>query len=203
MTLHARAGSKQPLCGYDIFLQKPGETETAWLGRTGLDGSILIPPSPEVLQVVYVRNGGQLLAKLPMVPGLEKNADAAVVDDDQRLAAESVIMADQEELVDLVTRRAVLAAQIRGAIKSGDLDEVDELLLELYSLRTRDQFTQQLTTQRQKLYSDDPTIQLRIDAMFDETRKLVVQYLDPSDVDKLTAEVREARAAAAAEKGGA
>ena len=196
LALHARTGSKRPLGGYDIFAQKPGQKETQWLGRTALDGTIVIPPVPELLRILYIRNGGQLLAKLPIVPGLEDRASASVIDDSQRLAAESVIMAAQEELVDLVTRRAVLSARISAAIKAGKVDEANQLLVELYGLRTRDQFTQQLAQERTKLVSDDPMIQRRVDLMFQEVRKLVVQYLDPNEVDKVGDQVRAAKEAA-------
>ncbi|MHB8897566.1 MAG: hypothetical protein ACYC6Y_02335, partial [Thermoguttaceae bacterium] len=183
--------------GYDVFLQKPGDKSTDWLGRTDLAGSIVVPPGPELLRVIYIRNGGQLLARLPLVPGLEESVEAAVADDDQRLAAEGVIMTAQEELLDLVTRRAVLAARISAAIAAGQPGEADEFLLQLYALRTRDQFTQQLEQERQKLMSEDPMIQRRVDEMFDKIRKLVVQHLDPNEVDKLGDQVRAAREAAA------
>lgn len=196
LTLHARTGSKRPLGGYDVYSQKPGEKSTEWLGRTDLAGAIEIPPVPELLRVLYIRDGGQLIAKLPIVPGLEEKVSASMMDDAQRLAAESVIMAAQEELVDLVTRRAVLAARISAAIKGGRVDEADELLVKLYALRTRDQFTQQLAQERKKLVSDDPLIQRRIDLMFQEVRKLVVQYLDPNEVDKIGDQVRAAKEAA-------
>lgn len=195
LTIQARSGSKRPLGGYDVFLQKPGETSTEWLGRTDLAGSILIPPTPNLLHILYVRNGGQLLAKLPLVPGLEESVVASVIDDDQRLAAESVIMAAQEELLDLVTRRAVLTARISAAIKAGNPSEADDLLVQLYALRTRDQFTQQLDQERKKLVSDDPLIERRIDLMFSKTRKLIVEYLDPNEVDKIGDQVRAALAA--------
>ena len=198
LRLHARTGSERPLGGYDVFAQRPGEKATEWLGRTDLAGAIEIPPAPELLRILYIRNGGQLLAKLPLVPGLEQEVSASVIDDDQRLAAESVIMAAQEELVDLVTRRSVLAARISAALKGGRVDEADELLVELYGLRTRDQFTQRLTQERKKLVSDDPLIQRRVDLMFDKMRKLIVQYLDPNEVDKIGDEVRAAKDAAAA-----
>ena len=197
LVVRARTGSKRPLCGYDIYLQKPGQTAGVWFGRTGLDGSIVIPPGEEPLMILYVRNGGQLLARLPLVPGLEQEAEAVVMDDDQRLAAESAVMAAQEELVDLITRRAVLAAQIRGAVRAGDFKSADRMLVDLFALRTRDQFTTQLAAQRQRLYSEDPIVQKHVDKMFEETRKLVVQYLDPNEIDKVSAEVREAKAAEA------
>jgi hypothetical protein len=202
LVIRARTGSNRPLGGYDVFLQKPGEKATEWLGRTDLAGSILIPPAPQLLHVIYIRNGGQLLAKLPLVPGVEESVEAAVIDDDQRLAAESVIMAAQEELVDLVTRRAVLAARISAAIKAGKADEADEFLVQLYGLRTRDQFTQQLDQERQKLMSEDPLIRRRVDLMFDKVRKLIVQYLDPNEVDKLGDQVRAAKEAAVSNRSG-
>ena len=200
--IRARTGSNRPLGGYDVFLQKPGEKATEWLGRTDLAGSILIPSAPQLLHVIYIRNGGQLLAKLPLVPGVEESVEAAVIDDDQRLAAESVIMAAQEELVDLVTRRAVLAARISAAIKAGKADEADEFLVQLYGLRTRDQFTQQLDQERQILMSEDPLIRRRVDLMFDKVRKLIVQYLDPNEVDKLGDQVRAAKEAAVSNRSG-
>jgi hypothetical protein len=202
LTIHGRTGPKRPLGGYDVFLQKPGEKQSEWLGRTDLKGSILVPPTPHLLHIIYVRNGGQLLAKLPLVPGLEDAVRAAVIDDDQRLAAESVIMAAQEELVDLVTRRAVLAARISAAIKAGKPEEADVLFVQLYGLRTRDQFTQQLALEREKLYSEDPLIERRVDLMFDKTRKLVVQYLDPDEIDRIGDEVRAAKEAAQSEDNG-
>jgi hypothetical protein len=162
-------------------------------------GQILIPTTPELLRILYVRNGGQLLAKLPLVPGLEEEVSVSVIDDDQRLAAESAIMAAQEELVDLVTRRTVLAARISAAIEEGQVDEADELLVQLYALRTRDQFTQQLAQERKKLVSNDPLIQRRVDLMFQNIRKLVVEYLDPNEVDKIGDQVRAAKEAADAE----
>ncbi len=201
LTLLARTGSKRPLGGYDVFMQKPGEKPTEWLGRTGIAGSILIPSTPHLLHILYIRNGGQLLAKLPLVPGFEESATASVIDDAQRLAAESVIMTAQEELIDLVTRRAVLAARISAEIKDGKVDEADELLVQLHGLRTRDQFTQQLTQERKKLISDDPLIQRRVDLMFDKIRKLIVQYLDPNEVDEIGDQVRAAKDAAVPERG--
>ena len=196
LKIHARTGEKRPLGGYDVFSQNPGEKSTEWLGRTDLNGGILVPPVPEILRILYIRNGGQLLAKLPIVPGLEQEVPVSVIDDNQRLAAESVIMTAQEELVDLVTRRAVLAARISAAIKNSQVDEADKLLVELYALRTRDQFTQQLAQERKKLVSDDPLIQRRVDLMFQKIRKLVVEYLDPNEVDKIGDQVRAAKAAA-------
>lgn len=198
LLLRARTDAERPLVGYDVFLQKPGEKTTERLGRTDQDGSILIPPTPNLLHVVYIRSGGQLLAKLPLVPGLEDSVTAAVIDDSQRLAAEALIMAAQEELVDLVTRRAVLIARIQAAIKAGKPEEADELLVKLYALKTRDQFTQQLDIEHNKIISDDPLIQRRVDMMFDKIHKQIVQHLDPKQVDEQGVLVRKALDAAPA-----
>ena len=198
LLLRARTDAERPLVGYDVFLQKPGEKATERQGRTDQNGSILIPPTPDLLRVMYIRNGGQLLAKLPLVPGLEETVTAAVIDDSQRLAAEAIIMAAQEELLDLVTRRAVLIARIQAALKAGKPEEADELLVKLYALKTRDQFTQQLDMEHNKIISDDPLIQRRVDVMFDKIHKQVVQHLDPNEVDKQGVLVREALKAAPA-----
>ncbi len=44
-------------------------------------------------------------------------------------------------------------------------------------------------------------IQRRVDLMFDKIRKLIVQYLDPNEVDEIGDQVRAAKDAAVPERG--
>ena len=71
------------------------------------------------------------------------------------------------------------------------------MVADLFALRTRHLYKTHRAAQRQRLYSEDPIIQQQVDKMFEETRRLVVQYLDPNEIDKVSAEVREAKAAEA------
>ena len=66
------------------------------------------------LQLLYVKNGKQLLARLPVLPGQSESLLAALVDDDRRLQAEGLVIALQSRALDLVARREILAARFRA-----------------------------------------------------------------------------------------
>jgi len=195
LVLKARTDDKRLLAGYDVYGHYPGEKSAELLGRTDIRGELRVPPGKSPLRLLLVKHGGQLLARLPVVPGLEPVLTAAVADDDQRLEAEGYLAGFQDELIDLVTSREVLLARARARIEAGDLAAAEALLSELRGLKSRDQFARQLAAQKQKSVSKDPVVQKKIDAMFDETEKLLKQYLDPAVVERLTAEVTKARAA--------
>lgn len=197
LVLKSRTTEHRLLEDYEVYTQVPGQTTTQLLGRTDRFGSLAIPPARQGLRILFVKSGSQLLARLPIVAGLEPRLEATIVDDHQRLAAEGFIIGAQERLVDVVTRRAVLMARIRGQLKAGRPQQADKLVVELYALQTRAQMTRYLDVEHKKRYSDDPLIQRRIDALFENTRKLAVQYLDPAPVDQVAQEVRQALSTAA------
>ena len=147
------------------------------------------------MRVLLVKNGGELLARLPLVPGIPAEISAPIANDDQRLRAEGFIKGFEEELVDLVTRREVLLAQIRTRMDAGQYDEAESLIRQLRRLKTRDELGRSLGQEKIRLTSDDAAVQHKIDAMFDDTRKLLQQHLDPETVEQLARELLEARTA--------
>jgi len=224
LTLTSRADSEKLLAGYDIYVQSPESAATELLGRTDRTGSVIIRPGEDPLRLLLVRHGGMLLARLPTVPGMlewpklkqkepitswrvarspislgkedkEEQLYAEIPNDDQRLAAEGFILGLQEDLVDLVTRREVLVAQARARLKAKKVDEADTLIRQLQQLKTRDEFARELDQQKDKIYSDDDMIQRQIDSMFDNTQKLLKEYLDPKVIEELGDELARARAA--------
>ncbi|RMF96394.1 MAG: hypothetical protein D6741_10910 [Planctomycetota bacterium] len=194
LVLFSPGEEKTPLVGYDIYAKSPGEEHYQRIGRTDFQGVIEIAPvdvSP--LRELIVKHGSRQMARLPLVPGLEPVLEAALPNDDQRLAAEGYLIGVQDELMDLVTRRTLLLARARRALENGDFETADRLLSEARALKTREQFVNELTQQQKLAVCDDPASQRRVDAMFDEIKKLVVQFLDPSEVESLTQQLAQAR----------
>ncbi|NLY03174.1 MAG: hypothetical protein GXY83_44565 [Rhodopirellula sp.] len=152
------------------------------------------------LCVLLVKSGGALLARLPIVPGVEREIVAPVPDDDQRLEAEGFVNGLQEELVDLVTRREVLVARIRGRMAEGKFSEAETLLSELRQMKNREEFGRDLDREHKKIYSEDPAVQRRIDKLFTDTQKLLQQHLDPAELEQLIRDLAEARRAVSSAK---
>jgi hypothetical protein len=197
LSLMSSGAEPRGLAGYDIYRQHPGEIATELVGRTDRHGGLSIGAGDSPLCILYVKHGGELLARLPMVPGATGELEARIADDDQRLEAEGFINGVQQDLVDLITRRTVLLARTRSQIEAKKYDEAEKLVEDLYKLETRDNLARYLSQEKEKVYSKNPTVQRRIDAMFDETQKALHQYLDPEEIKQLAEEVRKARSAGA------
>ncbi|NUQ61327.1 MAG: hypothetical protein HUU20_02495 [Pirellulales bacterium] len=200
LELRSRTDAKKPLVGYEIYQQKLGSKEADRIGRTDWRGMLVVGPAGPPLRVLLVKSGSILLARLPIVPGLETEITAPVPDDDQRLEAEGFVNGFQEELVDLVTRREVLVARIRSRIQAGKLNEAEALLSELRLMKNREEFRRDLDREQKKIFSEDPVVQRRIDTLFSDTHKLLQRYLDPAQVEQLVRELADARRSADAGK---
>lgn len=193
LTLLSRSDPQQTLAGYDVYARPPDEKTGVLLGRTDRRGQITIQPTDCPLRILLVRNGNEALARLPIVPGLEPELTAVVPNDDHRLEAEGVITGLREEMVDLVTRRAVLITRTRARIKAGKFDEATELIELLRDLPDGPQFARTLKAQKKEIHSSDPAVQAKIDAMFADTQKLLQQYLPPEAIEQVWQELRKAK----------
>jgi len=152
--------------------------------------------------LLYVKHVGELLARLPLLPGLLAEADAAVPDDDLRLLAEGYLMGLRDDVIDAVAERAILIPRVRTLIQAGRLDEAQDLLRQLQTMDSADQFLRELSLKQKRLISDDPAVQRRLDAMFSDVEKLIHEKLDRQTIEQLQAELVQARAAAAREQTG-
>lgn len=195
LTLQSRSDPQQLLAGYDVYSHPPHSTTTVLLGRTDRRGCVSVPPvdKQNPLRVLMVRNGGEPLARLPIVPGMEPELFAAIANDDRRLEAEGIITGLQEEMVDLVARREVLFTRARTRIETGKLDEARELIDELRKLPDGPQFALKLNERQKRVRSGDAAVQAKIDALFDDTHKLLKKHLDPGPIEELWQELRRAR----------
>jgi len=195
--LVSRGAPEKPLVGYELYAQSSDVQEQAAvvrLGESDAEGKVRVPPtSDRRVRMLYLKNGGLVLARLPIVPGAERQVDVPLADDDPRLAAETRLAAIREELVDVVARRNILMARARQKIKTADFAAAQQLLEAINQLPGRSQFNLTLMTIARLTKSDDPQIQRRIEQLFEATQSALSQYLDPRPVSELQNELREAQ----------
>jgi hypothetical protein len=195
LVLRERVDGNRPLTGYEVLARDPGTDVTIPLGRTDHRGAIRIEPGRDPVRILYVRNGYSLLARLPIVPGWQSEVVANLPDDRAGLSAERFLAGLQDSLVDLVARRAILITRIRRQLRAGNLDGAKEQLDELQRLPNRQRFLQMVAQQQQRSVSNDPEVRARIEQIFDTTKRLLVNYLDPRPINQLQSEYDRARRA--------
>lgn len=193
LALQSRTEPKVPLPGYRIFEYDKETKESAFLGRTDWQGRISIAPREKPLLLLAVKNGGELLARFPFVPGLDPVVTAEIANDDFRLRAEGFVVGLQEELVDLYAKRELLRKGALIKIDAGELDRAKQMCEELDRLPNVRTFSLKLAEERKKLGTKDPVVQAKIDKLFAETQKLVDQCLDEKPLVQLAQELHDAR----------
>ena len=198
-TLELRTADKQarPLSGYMVYAHPFGSKETHLLGATDARGALTIEPEEGAVRVLLIKSGGFVMARLPILPGLDPVAVASVPDDQLRLQVEGLITGFQEELVDLIARRQVLMTRIRTRLKAGKKDEAKQLLGELRRLRTQQDCSRELLVERQRRSARDPRTQRQIDKLFDDTQTVINRFLDSRALDRLDREVNGGESAQA------
>ena len=180
------------LTGYEVYVKNPGEEKTELLGLTDWQGGIDLEPTDKPLRLFYIKNGGQMLGRLPYVVGQQPVITANVVDDDPRLAAESYIKSLQSRVLDLVARRQILQVRIRSKLKKGDYAGSKQLVTAFRSLPTAGQLTLELEDRQRRMSHVPGVTGKRIEKLFSDGHKLLQGFLDSADADKLAAEVVEA-----------
>jgi hypothetical protein len=214
LLLESRAADRQPLEGYDIHVKAPQGKETQLLGKTNWQGMLEIARAKEPvaapaqagaketpalaatespLHLLYVRSGGKMVARLPLVPGSVPEATVRLIDDQQRLQADGLVAALHSRVTDLVARREILAVRARGKIKQGKFEEAEKLVNEYRTLETRADLLRHLDEQQPKIRSADKQTQGRIDKSFGDARKLLSKFLDPAGADNLAKEIAQAK----------
>lgn len=193
LRLTSRDEHKKPLAGYDVFARTPEEDAFRWIGRTDWDGRLTVNDRDGTPLVLAIKHGSRLLAKLPLVPGMVAEAAVSLPDDDPRLEAEAALRGIQDELVDLVVQRTVLLAKARARVAEKKWDEAADLLDQVRKLKSREVFSSEIMQLQQRIYCPEPVAQQQMNQMFGEVRRLVNQYLDPSEFEKLVQQVAHGR----------
>ncbi|MFP6618613.1 MAG: hypothetical protein VB877_04640, partial [Pirellulaceae bacterium] len=165
------------------------------LGQSDWRGVIKIDPIKSGVRVVYIKNGQQLLARLPMVPGYYPEQTAILPNDDSRLKVESYVTGIQNSLLDLVIQQKVLEIRIKGKIKQKKFDEANTLLDELRELTSLEDLEVLLQSKEREIFATklDVRLERKITQLFQQTRALMAKYLDPKLESKLVQEVAKNR----------
>ena len=192
--LLSKTDPPQPLAGYEIYSKNPITEESTLVGHTDWRGAIEIKPLESApLQVLYVRSGATLLARLPIVAGETPVATAQLLDDENRLHAEGLARSLQAALIDRVAERELLAARIRKLIKDSKLAEAEKLVDRYRTLPTLSDLRMRLDRARQEVATDNPRVQARIDQLFADVQAQLVKFVNPNQVDLLAAELSKAQ----------
>ena len=191
--LHSRKSDKKPLVGYEVLTLDTGTNRQNRIGISDAAGEVQILPGKSPIEMLLIKHGGQLLAKLPVVPGAEREIKVPLPDDEARLTAESRLAGVREDLIDVVARRNILIARTRQKIEKKDFAGAEQLLRALDDLPGKSQFTSTLDTSERLIRSDDPQIQRRIKQLFDATRTLAAQFLDSKPIGEIHDSLREAQ----------
>lgn len=203
LQLRSTDKTAETMSGYDVLAKDPRAEETKPLGRTDWRGAMMIPSSDYPLRVLYLKNGNQLLARLPMIPGLEPTLIADLAGDDRRLQVEGFIAGMQGKIMDLVARRAIVSQRIKRRANEGKLDEAAKLLDEFRALTTKEELTRQIDQAQVKFTSPNKRVQDKINKLFEDTRKLLDKFVKGGQLRDLETEVGgQAAAAGAAGTGG-
>jgi hypothetical protein len=181
----------QPLSGCHAYFDVAGDDakESLLVGVSDQSGTIEVPATDERVQVVWIKSGKLLLAKLPVVSGLEDAIEVPLAEDPARIRAEADLEALRTELVDLVARRSILLARGHAAVTAGEIPLARSLADELDKLSTRAQFNLRIDSVAQSARSPDRLAQARIDRLIEETRSVLGRYLDPREIGALRNEI--------------
>lgn len=188
----------RPLVGYEVHAKSTDEgSPSEFVGRSDWRGKVVVPrQADQPVRVLFVRNGQQLLGKLPVVPGVDAELVAPLRNDDLRLEAEGFLIGVQDSLVDLIARREVLAVRIRRHLQDGELEKADALIKQLRRLETREDFSRRVERRKLALKSNDANVQRKVDELFQQTASLLTRYLDREQVDTLARTLAAARTGA-------
>ncbi|GAA4421781.1 hypothetical protein [Bremerella cremea] len=166
-----------PLAGYEIYAKNADGPEL--VGASDANGKVVIPNDPKnSVRLLYVRSGGNLLARLPVVPGFEQSTTARITNDGPRLLAEGFVEGWRDQLIDTMARRQILSQRVERKIEEGEIEEAERWLAALRSGRTVNELAFDLRTAKGQFLKDnklDPTIKRRIDQLFEKGQRLVAQ----------------------------
>lgn len=193
LVLRSRKNEKKPLAGYEVFQQNSPAVPPLRVGMTDANGRVVIPAGKLPLDMLIIKHGSELVAKVPVVPGAEKEIKIPLPDDEARLVAEARLAAVREDLIDVVARRNILMARARQKIKKKDFKAAEELARALDDLPGASQFNLTLDNSARLIRSDDPQIQKRIDRLIQSTRTLTSKFLDVRPINELRNELRAAQ----------
>ena len=197
MRLHLQRDPDFPLIGYELYQKDLESGDMTFVGRTNWNGLLVVEPSDERLRLMYVKNGGAILARLPIVPGLYPRVVADLSGDDIRLQAEAYIRGAQNSIIDLVAIRELFKARILLRLERGEMEKAEELLTALRDQPTSEGLYGAIGKKQQEfinlLGTKNANQSRKVDEMFSNTRDLLQKHITPKLVQDLELDYIEAQ----------
>ena len=196
LRLHLKGNANEPLIGYEIYDKELDSKSMTQVGRTDWNGRLMIDPIDRPLRLLYVKNGGAVLARLPIVPGHHPKAIADLSGDDMRLQAEAYIRGVQNAIIDLVAIRELFKARIMMRLKRGDIDEAEELLEKLRNEPSNEKLANDMgkkQTMFLKAIGRNPGQQRKVDDLFSTTRTMLSKHINGALLRDLESAFLEAK----------
>jgi dienelactone hydrolase len=180
------AATSIELVGYEVYAKDPITSDSELVGKTDWQGRISISKVGHALRIVYVRSGGNLLARLPIVPGFVSNVKAEMRDDRPRLREEGFVHSLESSLTDLVAQRAILEKRFEQNLKTGKIEAAEANLKDFGTL---DDLKKIQTKMREReglaAMVGDRTTQGKIVSMFKKTNALMTKFLPPGKMTQM------------------
>ncbi len=170
--LHAKGDPTQPLAGYEFYEKELKSTAMTFVGRTNWNGEIEITKGASPMRLLYVKNGGAVLARLPIVP-VQLNEKLQTWWETTSVESGSLYRGTQNAIVDLIAIRTLLGARIRLKLEKGQMAEAKELLLLLEKQPTYEVISADMAKKIIQIKGRNPSEQKRIENMFAETREML------------------------------
>ncbi|MGN6544518.1 MAG: hypothetical protein ACTHK7_05685, partial [Aureliella sp.] len=180
----------------------PSAAEPAAVESDPAAGSV---PLRQPLVLLYVKSGDTVMARLPLVPGLNEVDMADLPSDARRLEAEAMLRGFQGEILDLIAKRALLSARVSRLLSDKEFSKAQEVIGEVRRLPDYKTLSDELDGMQRRLLdeSEEPipmVAKSRIDRMTQTTRDMLQKYLENDLVQKLTRDMEKAKVAAAEEE---
>jgi hypothetical protein len=192
LTLESLArGPSQPLPGYEIYVSPPGAASPLLLGRTDRQGSLQVPPADQLLQIVLVRHGGQWLARLPLVPGLEPRLSAAVVHSEHRVELDARVAALRADVIDLAARRRMLLRGARARIAARQFAEAEQAIKQLRDLPAADELVAARVAGAKQELAGDAASLARLDAVLADFQQVLAAQFDAKEIEELATQIEQ------------
>lgn len=174
---------------------KPHPNPPILIGVTDWRGMLTVEPGKMPLRILYLKNGGQLLARLPLIPGLEGEQVAIVPDDGPRLQAEGFVKGLQSQLMDVAAQRQIINARFQMRLEEGKIPEAQALYEEYQRLPSKEHLSKQLDTQMSIVPDPPPNrvVKLRIDLLYANLREALGTYLTSTLSNDMLAQLNAAK----------
>lgn len=197
LRLHEKGRPDKPLIGYELH-ERPFNREDysygkemSFVGRTDWDGRLNVPTTDTPMRLLYVKNGGAVLARLPVVPGLNAVNIADLSGDDDRLAAEAYVRGVRNSIIDLVAIRKLYEARVKLRLEKGEIDKAKELMQALREQPTGRELGDALAKRQAAFVKeiDSPSQKRKVDFLFSQTREMLAKFINPKMLNDLETEM--------------